>query len=142
MLKEVESVEQRPESEEGWKKREAVLSGLYSTTTKEKKVCKKCSHVNSFFKIDCQKCKLKFTKTRADRGAGPLVDERSNANSLNPLNTSSMNTDNYSVIFWELLQANNDYFGQNLASQISEHLNDEDFMCVRDLYKRIKEILS
>lgn len=53
-----------------------------------------------------------------------------------------MNTENYSVYFWESLQANNDLFGQNLASQISEFLSEKDFSSVRDLYKKIKEILS
>jgi hypothetical protein len=53
-----------------------------------------------------------------------------------------MNTENYSVYFWELLQVNSDLFGQSLASQISEYLVESDFICVRDLYKKIKEILS
>ena len=61
---------------------------------------------------------------------------------MNPLNYASMNTDNYSVLFWELLQANNDLFGQNLAPTLSEYLEESDFLCVRDLYKKIKEVLS
>ena len=54
-----------------------------------------------------------------------------------------MNTDNYSVYFWEMLQQNsNDMFGPGIAQQICEHLEEKDFMSVRDLYKKIKEVLS
>ena len=51
----------------------------YSSTTKEKKICKKCNTENAFFKIDCDKCRFKFTKTRADRGAGITNDRTSNS---------------------------------------------------------------
>lgn len=125
---------------EGWKIRHQLLSKEYSSTTKEKRVCKKCNFHNAFFKIDCAKCKFKFTKTRADRGG--MGSDRSSVGMLNPLGSSGMNTDNYSVYFWELLQVVNDRFGANIASLISEYLEEKDFSCVRDLYKRIKEILS
>ena len=103
----MQKVDQKYES---WKQRTEVLVKYYNSTTKERRVCKKCNHPNPFFKIDCEKCRFKFTKTRADRGAGGVGD-RGATNILNPLNNSSMNTDNLSVFFWELLQANNDTFG-------------------------------
>ena len=120
-----------------------MLSTMYNYTTKDKKICKRCNTLNSFFKIDCQKCKFKFTKTRADRGVGGSYSDRGSASqSLNPFGSNAINADNYPILFWELLQANNAQFNQNLASQVCEYLEDRDFMCVRDLYKKIKEILS
>lgn len=53
-----------------------------------------------------------------------------------------MNTDNYSVYFWEQLQQNSDTFGQNIAQKMCELLEEKDFQSVRDLYKKIKELLS
>jgi hypothetical protein len=50
-----------------------------------------------------------------------------------------MNTDNYSVYFWEILQqGSSDLFGPGIAQQICDHLEEVDFMSVRDLYKKIK----
>jgi hypothetical protein len=43
---------------------------------------------------------------RIERGVS-----NSEKSSLNPLNNSSMNTDNYSIFFWEILQYNNEMFG-------------------------------
>lgn len=54
-----------------------------------------------------------------------------------------MNTDNYSVYFWEILQqGSSDLFGPGIAQQICDHLEEVDFMSVRDLYKKIKQVLS
>ena len=136
-----------------------ILTKLYSKTTKDKRVCKKCNHSNAFFKLECEDCSQKFTKTRAERG-GISAGERSTGtrgtsttsgqnggnnsltNLLNTFNHQGMNTENYSVYFWELLQSNNEIFGQHIAQKVCEHLDESDFMSVRDLYKKIKELLS
>jgi len=71
--------ENKQKAEEGWKMRSKLILPSYSSTTKEKKICKKCNAVNAFFKIDCDKCRFKFTKTRADRGAGMIADRSGNS---------------------------------------------------------------
>lgn len=55
---------------------------------------------------------------------------------------TQVNIDNYSVVFWDFLQTNTEMFEPNLVQMVSSELREEDFGCVRDLYKRIKEIMT
>ena len=102
----------------GWKTRANAVMPTYNSTTRENKVCKKCGQINSFFKIECEKCKVKFNKLRTERGV------QDKGSGLNPINTASMNTDNYPIFFWDLLQHTSEYFSQYLAQLISEELTD------------------
>lgn len=79
-------LEKYEDHDEGWKRRNSVLAELYSSTTKEKKQCKRCGTFNSFFKIDCQKCRFKFQKTRSDRVVTGFSDRHSSG--INPFGSS------------------------------------------------------
>ena len=62
------------------------ISNEYTFSGRERKVCKKCSEVNPFFKNECQKCNFKFPKTRG-------------------LHNSSLSSDNYTLYFWDMLHS-------------------------------------
>lgn len=91
-------------------KRSRILAGLYNTVTKDGKVCRKCQHLNPFFRQECEKCDHKYGKTRGERGAGSMgsslgqLSRGMSAFEQGLLNgMSNLNLENYSVLFWELL---------------------------------------
>lgn len=92
----------------------------YSYSGKERKVCKKCGEVNPFFRNECSKCRFKFPKTRG-------------------LHNSSLSSDSYTLYFWDMLHSDPLF---SSIGEVNDYLEERDFMCVRDLYKKIKEILS
>ena len=55
------------------------------------------------------------------------------------LHNTSLQSDSYTLYFWDMLHS--DPIFSNI-SEINDYLEEKDFMCVRDLYKKIKEILS
>lgn len=55
------------------------------------------------------------------------------------LHNTSLQSDSYTLYFWDMLHS--DPIFSNM-SEINDYLEEKDFMCVRDLYKKIKEILS
>jgi hypothetical protein len=50
-----------------------------------------------------------------------------------------MNSDNYSLYFWDMLHSDSLFSSLN---KLNDYLEESDFISVRDLYKKIKEILS
>ena len=81
----------------------------------------KCQRVYPFFKTECSVCQFKFPKTR--HGA-----------------STSIQTDSYTLQFWSKLRQDIGLFDS--LTQLNEYLEDRDLMSVRDLYKKIKVVLS
>lgn len=52
---------------------------------------------------------------------------------------SSSNSENYSLYFWDILHSDSLF---SSISKINDFLEESDFISVRDLYKKIKEILA
>jgi len=88
---------------------------------KERKQCKKCFRVYPFFKTECSKCAYKFPKTRGGISA-------------------NMQTESYTLQFWSKLYSDIGLFDS--LTSINDYLEETDLMSVRDLYKKIKEVLS
>ena len=88
---------------------------------KDRKTCQKCQRVYPFFKTECSFCQYKFPKTR--HGA-----------------STSIQTENYTLQFWNKLRSDIGLFDS--LTQMNEYLEESDLMSVRDLYKKIKEVLS
>lgn len=135
--------EETADEKEPWKKRQQTLSSLYKCVNKETKICKKCNTSNPFFMFECRKCQFKIGKTRADRSSssGNFMGSTRGDQSILGSNVQ-MSVENYSVVFWDFLQTNTEMFEPNFAQMVAHQLEEEDFNCVRDLYKRIKEIIS
>lgn len=128
---------------EPWKKRSEILSSLYKCVNKDSKVCKKCNTSNPFFMFECRKCQFRIGKTRSDRSTSTTNFMSSSRGDQGILGANAqMSVENYSVVFWDFLQTNTEMFEPNLAQMVAQQLTEDDFTCVRDLYKRIKEILS
>mmetsp|Transcript_7196 Transcript_7196/g.11338 ORF Transcript_7196/g.11338 Transcript_7196/m.11338 type:complete len:85 (+) Transcript_7196:48-302(+) len=83
-----------------WKERQKLLTPFYSNTAKDKKVCKKCGGLNAFFRVECKECKQKFSKIRVERGGGQAG---SNMLTTGQISGGINNTENYSVLFWDLI---------------------------------------
>ncbi|CDW79536.1 dna binding and zinc-finger domain-containing protein [Stylonychia lemnae] len=61
-------------------------------------------------------------------------------NEVNPRGiNSSLNSDNYTLYFWDMLHSEPLFSSLN---KINDYLSESDFISVRDLYKKVKEILT
>ena len=106
---------------ERWGSRMSKVVQNCNFSGKERKTCQKCLRVYPFFKTECNYCQYKFPKTRL--GA-----------------STSIQTDSYTLQFWSKLRQDIGIFDS--LTQLNEYLEDTDLMSVRDLYKKIKEVLS
>ena len=104
-----------------WRKRMQQVIKNCNFSGKERKTCQKCQRVYPFFKTECNYCQYKFPKTRHGVSTG-------------------IQTDSYTLQFWSKLRQDVGIFDS--LTQLNEHLEDSDLMSVRDLYKKIKEVLS
>jgi len=50
-----------------------------------------------------------------------------------------LNSDNYTLYFWDMLHSEPLFSSLN---KINDYLEESDFISVRDLYKKVKEILT
>ena len=104
-----------------WRKRMQQVIKNCNFSGKERKTCQKCQRVYPFFKTECNYCQYKFPKTRHGVSTG-------------------IQTDSYTLQFWSKLRQDVGIFDS--LTQLNEYLEDSDLMSVRDLYKKIKEVLS
>jgi len=50
-----------------------------------------------------------------------------------------LNSDNYTLYFWDMLHSEPLFSSLN---KINDYLEESDFISVRDLYKKVKEVLT
>ena len=89
-----------------WKARTSLINAGVSFSGKERKVCQKCHKTFPFFKTECPDCKYKFPKTRNAAGSS----------------YGGMNTECYTIAFWNKLQQDIGLFDVLSQGQLSELL--------------------